>query len=260
MVKMMKHIVLYSGGLSSFMSAVRVKERYGSKDLILLFTDTRTEDEDLYRFLSETITWLSPGESVQLQEGRDIWQVFEDVKYHGNSRVDPCSRILKRELFRKWLLESYSPDECHLYYGIGWNEVHRLEKIRELLSPYNVYAPMTQPPYLENEDIVAFLSRINIQPPRLYSFGFPHNNCGGFCVKTGQAQMKLLYEKMPERYKYHEDKQEALFTKLGKRHPFIRMKRNGKTHYLSLRDFRILMEHGEAIDEFDYGGCGCFLD
>lgn len=50
----MKHIVFYSGGICSRATAKRVAERYGTKDLILFFTDTMIEDEDLYRFLDET--------------------------------------------------------------------------------------------------------------------------------------------------------------------------------------------------------------
>src|SRR4051794_31372917 len=49
----MKHIIKYSGGAGSFMCAKRVAEKEGTQDLILLMTDTLTEDEDLYRFAIE---------------------------------------------------------------------------------------------------------------------------------------------------------------------------------------------------------------
>lgn len=257
-----KHIVLFSGGLSSFMAAVRVGQNLGNAELVLVFTDTNTEDKDLYRFLQEASEYLLPAEFVWLKDGRDIWQVFEDVKFQGNNRKDPCSRVLKRELFRKWLEENYSPEECVLYYGIGWDEVHRLPKIVEALSPYKVEAPMTRRPFMNRDDMVTYVKDLGITPPRLYSLGFPHNNCGGFCVKTGQAQFKLLYETMPERYKYHEEKQESLFQKLGKRHPFIRMTIDGELKYLSLREFREILEdeRRNQVDLFDYGGCGCFIE
>ena len=54
----MKHVVMYSGGKASFLAAHRVKETYPGEDIQLLFTDTKTEDEDLYRFLEETATAL----------------------------------------------------------------------------------------------------------------------------------------------------------------------------------------------------------
>ena len=50
----MKHIVFYSGGLCSWATAKRVVEKHGKENVLLLFTDTLIEDEDLYRFISET--------------------------------------------------------------------------------------------------------------------------------------------------------------------------------------------------------------
>ena len=256
------HIISFSGGLSSFMASVRVVRDVGYENVLLVFTDTKTEDEDLYRFLAEAKEYLSPAEYVHLADGRDIWQVFQDEKYMGNNRRDPCSKILKRLLFHKWVRKNFKPGECILYYGLSWDESHRLKRLREYCDPYQVVAPLTEKPYMVQEDMMAFVKDINIKPPRLYSMGFPHNNCGGFCVKTGQAQFKLLYEKMPERYLYHEQKQEELFELLGKKHPFIRMTIDGKLKYLSLKEFRKILESDKnnQIDLFDFGGCGCFVD
>ena len=53
------HVVSYSGGLDSFIAAHRVVEKYGPEDVRLFFMDTKTEDEDLYRFLDETSRFLN---------------------------------------------------------------------------------------------------------------------------------------------------------------------------------------------------------
>ena len=37
----MRHVVMLSGGASSALVAVRVVERYGPADVVLLFADTR---------------------------------------------------------------------------------------------------------------------------------------------------------------------------------------------------------------------------
>ena len=50
----MKHIIFFSGGLGSWATAKRVIDRYGSENVLCLFTDTLIEDADLYRFLLET--------------------------------------------------------------------------------------------------------------------------------------------------------------------------------------------------------------
>ena len=88
----MKQIVSYSGGLGSFMAAHLTVAKHGKENTLLVFTDTKTEDEDLYRFLNQTSDALGC-EFITLADGRNIWEVFTDVRFQGNSRIDPCSKI-----------------------------------------------------------------------------------------------------------------------------------------------------------------------
>jgi len=251
----MKHVVSYSGGLGSFAAALKVKRRHGEATLI--FTDTKTEDPDLYRFIHESASKLGFRLDI-LADGRDIWQVFEDVRFQGNSRIDPCSRVLKRELFRKHMEATYTPEDTVLYFGIDDREAHRMVSIRKNWEPWRTEAPLCDEP-MSREQILDELDTLGVEPPSLYELGFPHNNCGGFCVKTGQKQMKLLLEKLPERYAWHEERQERLFEKIGKRHGFIRRTTDGVMAYLSLKEFRELIERGGKAEGWVEEGCGCFV-
>lgn len=255
----MKHILFNSGGIGSWTAGMRIAEQHGSDNIIHLFTDTKMEDEDLYRFLYEGAELIG-GKMEHIEEGRDIWQVFEDVRYMGNSRVDPCSRVLKRELSRKWIEERFKPDDCILYLGIDWSESHRSVRNERFWEPYKTEFPMIEEPYLNKEEMCQWAESLGVKRPRLYEMGFSHNNCGGFCVKAGQAQFYNLLKTMPERYAYHEQKQEELFEHLGKRHGFIRKTIDGKLHFLGLKEFREMVEQDEQIDMFDHGACGCFVD
>ncbi len=252
-----EHVVSFSGGLGSFMAAKRVIDKHGVDATTLLFTDTLTEDEDLYRFLNDTENFFGI-KITQIKDGRDIWQVFNDVKFMGNSRIDPCSKHLKRELAKRWMRKNVNPANSVLHFGIGWDEINRMTAIKKNWHPYQVSAPLTEPPLLTKADMINELEEIGIKPPRLYEMGFAHNNCGGFCVKTGQAQFALLLKQMPERYAYHENKQEQLFERIGK-HGFIRMTRNKKMQYMTLKEFRQHVEAKGQIDKHDIGGCACFI-
>ena len=99
---------------------------------------------------------------------------------------------------------------------------------------------------------------IGIKHPRLYDHGFAHNNCGGFCIKSGQGQFFKLLKIFPDRYARHEKEQENLFTKI-KPHGFIRMTIDQEPKYLTLREFRKYVEGDGQIDLFETGGCGCFV-
>jgi len=257
---MKTQIVLFSGGIASWAAAKRVVAKHGAKNTKLLFTDTQTEDEDLYRFLKDAEKNIG-AELITIADGRDVWQVFKDVGYMGNSRRDPCSRILKRELADKWIKERYTPEECRLYIGITWDEMHRYDRLKVRKLPYIYEAPMCEPPYLEKKQIFEWAEAEGLKRPRLYDFGFMHNNCGAFCVRAGQAHFYLLHKSMPEKYAEYEDKEESVYQAIGKRHPFLRVTENGVLKYITLREFREqYISDLKQCDLFDWGGCGCFSE
>ena len=101
-------IVMYGGGLTSYEVARRAIERHGHDAVEIWFADTRTEDEDLYRF-NRDVEEILDHEIVVFSQGLDIWEIFRRERFLGNSRIDPCSKFLKRVPLRKEL-ESRYPD------------------------------------------------------------------------------------------------------------------------------------------------------
>jgi hypothetical protein len=97
---------------------------------------------------------------------------------------------------------------------------------------------------------------------RLYEWGFHHANCGGGCVKAGQAQFELLLRKMPDRYAWWEDNEAAIRRELGKNITILRDRRilNGReiSTPITLREFRERLESAPALfDGDEWGACGC---
>ena len=253
----MNHIVMFSGGVCSWATAKRVVERHGTAGVMLLFADTKMEDEDLYRFLDEAA--MNVGVPlVKVADGRTPWQVFEDVKAIGSTRLDPCSRILKRELLDRWVKDN-APDAT-LHFGLDWTETHRLDNLRVRKAPRRVEAYMTEPPRLMKPQMLQLLAAEGIKAPRLYDMGFAHNNCGGFCVKAGQAQFERLFRLMPDRYRFHEGEEARLREKLGWRQTILRDQSGGTVKPLSLMEFREQLEAGKTFDRDEWGGCGCAVE
>jgi hypothetical protein len=254
----MKHVVNLSGGLCSWMAARRVMEQYGNGDMTLLFADVKMEDEDLYRFLNDVERDIGV-EIIRIADGRTPWEVFKDERFLGNSRVDPCSRILKRELLDRWHRNNCDVLDTIIHVGLTWDE-GRLERFAARMAPWKVSAPLCNPPYLTKSDLMYLASQHGIEPPRLNREGFPHNNCGGFCVKAGQAQFALLLRTHPERYAFHEQKERELREYLGKDVSILRDRSNNEVKPLTLEALRLRIECGQRMDEFDWGGCGCAID
>lgn len=255
----MKHVIQYSGGAASYMAARFVLEEQNPEDVTLLFADTLIEDEDLYRF-NRDVERLLNIKITTVTEGRTPWEVFFSERMMGNTRADPCSRILKRALLDAWIDENCWPEDTTIYLGFDANEERRLEGVRARVAPWQVRAPLIERG-LFKETVLTLAGADGLKLPRLYDMGFAHNNCGGFCVKAGQGHFALLYEKMPELFMEHARKEQAFRRAFGKNVAILRDRRGGTTTPLPLLELaRRISDEPDSIDRFDIGGCNCMED
>lgn len=258
-----EHIVMYSGGLGSFWTAKWLIEKEGIRPR-LLFADTEMEDEDLYRFLAESSKLLGC-ELVRITKGKTPWDIFNEVRFLGNTRIDPCSMHLKRNFCDQWIAENYTPETVVVCVGIDASEAHRIRNLAPRKLPWIYRAPLVEAEFFfpPREQKLRMVREAGVEPPRLYAMGFQHNNCGGFCVKAGLAQFKLLHERMPERYDWHVQQERKLRAAVPGVRPFLRKTVNGKLNYVWLEEYREFLRGGEELtgeERFDWGGCGCALE
>lgn len=255
---MIKHLVMFSGGVCSWAAAKRVVERHGLDGVVLLFADTKMEDEDLYRFLDEAAKNVG-APLVKIADGRNPWEVMSDQNIIANSRIDPCSKVLKRSLLDKWRNANCKVEETTIHIGLSWDEDHRVRRMQQACKPWRYEALMSEKPWVSKAEMFDWLKREGIAAPRLYAMGFPHNNCGGFCVKAGQAHFAHLLRTMPERYAFHETKEEEMRAKVGN-HSIMRDRKNGDSVPLTMKDFRERIQQQGTFDQFEWGGCGCAVE
>ena len=271
----MKHVVMFSGGIGSWAAAKMVAAKHGTEDLYLVFTDVKGnaesphigEDEDTYRFLDDAVRNIG-GHYIYLNEGRDIWQVFKDRRFLGNSRQANCSHSLKQKPARNWINNNVDPEDSIIYVGIDWTETHRLPAIVKNYLPYKIVAPLAEPyyhretrMYFDKPELIEWAESEGLTPPRLYSLGFSHNNCGGGCVRAGQGQFKKLLEIMPERFAMWEQKEQEVREYLDKDVAILSEVKNGIKKPLPLIELRRRVEdQPQLVDDTDLGGCGCFFE
>ena len=247
---------MFSGGVASYAVARRVAAKENKRDIVLLFADTKIEDQDLYRFLHDAENRLGVA-ITRIVEGRDPWQVFNDEGMIGNTRADLCSRILKREPLRHWLETHCEPDLTIVYLGYDGNEGHRLESSERFWAPWAVRAPLIGE-FVFREQIFEELVEDGIAPPRLYRMGFAHNNCGGFCIKAGHGAFAALLRELPDRYEHHAAQERSFRSRTRKDVSILRDRVGGSTKPFTLDALRERIERQpELLDVFDIGGCGC---
>ncbi len=261
----MKYIVNVSGGLTSFEALRRTLERYGKENTHAIFADTSIEDEDLYRFLDDQERYF--GITIErVKDGRTPWQVMKDEGYiqlRSKSGIDivACSRLLKRELIDGLIDARYAHGTYTRVFGMDWTEMHRVKRLRAALALDETLSwfPLLERPFVDKCLIAKSLEKMGIAVPRLYALGFEHNNCGGGCVKAGQAHFAHLFFTLPEVYALWEAKEEEIRQHLGKDVSILKDRRGGCTRPMTIRDFRLRLESGDTTyDKEDWGGCGCF--
>lgn len=257
-----EYVAMVSGGKGSWGAARYLIDEHGvdPERMVLLFTDTNGEDEDLYRFLEESSANLGASLVRLDNDGATIWDVFRKERMIGNTRLSVCSRALKQRPARAWLQDNADPAVTKVVVGIDWTESHRLAAIVRNYAPFQAVAPLTWPGAWSSERISEELAAAGIAEPRLYAQGFPHNNCAGACVRGGQGQWALLLEQNRDRYLAEEAQENAFRAELGKDVAILRDRRGGTTKPLPLTVLRQRIEANEPVDRGDLGGCGCMTD
>lgn len=253
-----------SGGIGSYICGKRVAARYGTDKLIHLFQDTKSEDGDTYRFLRQSCA-LTGGLLVEIADGRNLWQLFNDHNYIGNTRNDLCSRIMKRELARAWVEKRWRSDgpACNnvtLYLGIDHAERHRTTAVTYNWQPYRVEYPLCEPPYMTKCEMLKECERDGLDPPTAYDEGWPHNNCNRFCVKAGHAHFLHLLKTRPDIFDENACEEEKFRVRTGLDVAVLRDRRGGTTKPLPMYEFKRQVESGELkVNPRDWGkGCQCF--
>lgn len=255
-----RHVVQFSTGAGSAAVAWRVYDAHAS-DVVLLTADTRVEDEDNWRFAREVVERMPAAEWIVLADGRTPMEVGRDEGIVPNNRMAVCSRILKRELLRSYIEEHYDPADSIVYLGFDWTEEHRFAASVEPWKPWTIDAPLMRPPFHTKAQILDNFREQGIEPPRLYAAGFSHANCGGACVRGGQAQWELLLRTNPARYREWEREEESIRVQVGKDVSILRDRRGGTSRPLSLATFRERLARTPGLfDADEWGACGCFDD
>lgn len=265
----MKHIVNFSGGDCSFWAAHRVIQKHGRENVVLLFADTLIEDEDLYS-LNRKAEEILGVKITRVCHGMTPWELFRKKGLIGNNRFPICSVYLKREMLDEWMLQNFEMisrqqnfvmESAVLYIGFDWTEEHRLADIRREKPGWNIEAPMQWDPIWDKCKMRREAEALGLPEQKLYKLGFPHNNCGGRCVRAGISHWVHLYRTLPERYLEWEREEQETMEEFRRRgiEPLTVLKdrRGGVTRNLSLRELRFRIEAGERFASDDWGGCGC---
>lgn len=168
-------VVKYSMGICSAYIAARLKET--CHDPICLFSDTKREDKDTYRFGIEVAErWQL--NFCEISDGRDLWDVWRQQHIIPARQIAQCSRTMKiipgEKLLKNW------PTGTPVRVAIGY-DCDEQDRIDEFLRYFN-YPDYITPwfPLMDwgvtKQECFGFFLQSGVVPPRIYRH-FQHANC-----------------------------------------------------------------------------------
>lgn len=197
----MKHVVLFSGGLSSAYVAYLVLQEQKKEDVVLLHTPTLSELPDADKFRYEVARYLK----VPMTEwglGLDIWGLIEKNNCIPGQFMPFCTQQLKqamKEQYYKYLKEI--GEDFIEYVGYGVEEYRRVQKsiARNEAIGRKVAFPIFDKKIPSSEVRRIITEEWKIALPSAYE-SLNHNNCIP-CFKAGKATWRIYWEKYPEQFK-----------------------------------------------------------
>lgn len=169
---------------------------YLAKDIDeIIYTHVTNQHPDSLRFLHDCEGILNRKITIlQSNRYKDVDDVIERTKCVNTPFGAPCTRILKRDVRKKW--ESENPDH-HIYvWGFDRNETDRAKRVEAAMSDYDHEFPLIDA-NLSKEDAHGIAERLGPKRPVMCDMGYSNNNCIG-CVKGGAGYWNKIRVDFPD--------------------------------------------------------------
>ena len=195
----LKRVVVWmSGGCASAVAGKLAIERHSDQFPVLLVnTDTKSEDEDNYRFLNDCGKWLGyPITYISNPKYNNTHEVYEHRNFFKNQYGAVCSFELKKKPRR--LFEDLTGDLQIFGYTSDPADIERAHRFSVNNPEVTTWYPLIEREYTKTvcRQIIA---KAGIKEPRTYSEGFKNANCLQYgCVKGGVGYWNLIRVKRPD--------------------------------------------------------------
>ena len=184
-------VVWLSSGVSSFIAgwlAEDVDE--------WIYIDVEDQHPDSMRFIKDCEKAIGkPVTILRSMYYRNVEQVCKSVRYVNGPTGAPCTRLLKKQVRKRWELDHMTDDLTYVW-GMDCNEVRRSERLKQNFPQVQHEFPLIDR-NLTKEDAHGMLRKMGIKRPAMYDMGYNNNNCVG-CVKGGAGYWNKIRVDFPE--------------------------------------------------------------
>ena len=156
------------------------------------------QHEDSLRFLDDTEKLLGRKiDKIQSEEYESVDDVILKARYINGPMGAACTRLLKRDVRRKWEIEH--PGRHTYVWGYDVSEKHRAARTVMAMPEFNHEFPLIENG-LTKAECHGMAYNLGLKRPLMYDLGYPNNNCIG-CVKGGMGYWNKIRKDFPEVFK-----------------------------------------------------------
>ena len=190
----MRHIVWFSAGMPSAITAMLVLEKEPSAHLVYIHIDSHHPDN--WRFIRDVERWLKiKVEILQSGKYKDQYEVIEQTGYVNGVAGARCTAELKKKVRFDYQL----PDDIQ-YFGFSSEprEIQRSINFTKNFPEANAKYPLIEQG-LTKRYCAMIINQVGIRPPKMYELGYNNNNCIG-CVKGGKGYWNKVRDDFPDNF------------------------------------------------------------
>lgn len=192
---MSRIVCRFSCGAASAVATKLALAKYGaSEEIVIHYSDTRSEHPDNERFLADCEGWFGQKvERLTSERYSDVWDVWTRRRMFvsGQTGFAPCTEELKRMTAEM----AQRPGDV-IVLGYTVEEGERFARVRKRNPGETIEAPLIDKG-LTKADCFGLLGRAGIALPAMYALGFRNNNCIG-CPRGGMGYWNNIRRHFPE--------------------------------------------------------------
>jgi len=151
------------------------------------------EHEDNLKFLKAFEDKLGIDVEIIMNEKYQgsIYNVFDGVKFIKGPSGAPCTRLLKKEVRKK-----YQRHDDLQVFGYTKEEEDRANRFLDANNDVRAWFPLLEK-NISKAQCLEFIKDMGIELPRMYKLGYSNNNCIG-CVKGGMGYWNAIRVDFPD--------------------------------------------------------------
>ncbi|MCB9047637.1 MAG: hypothetical protein H6550_16000 [Chitinophagales bacterium] len=191
-------IAWWSGGVDSALACKLALDWWGKDCVVVIFIDTRNEDDDTVRFMYDCERWYGVTiYRISSKKWDNIQEVWEHYLSLNVATGAICSTELKRVVRQDFQMKN---NFSHQVFGFDADEIRRAKNMKRNYPDSKPIFPLIYEMYKKGEALKV-LQKNGIEPPLSYRMGYSNNNClKTGCVKGGIGYWQKFQKDFPDRF------------------------------------------------------------